>query len=220
MELAIAIIGLIVASVALGFSGWTSWESRRSAGAALASAKAAESSALASERAVQLEAERLEWERTARLVLVRRTISAYAIEQVGEKSPWDYPSAFGLEFSNAGRAPAVRLKTDALVNGSYIGAVQQPRQSMEPGENATVHFQLESLQGIGETSVSAVVTLTYQDIRDHVLVVELNLYSRSNPPDDTGLIPDRYGSHFLPSVVSVTLDGTLLEGWESRLSER
>lgn len=145
MELTIAILGLTVAILAAGFAGWTAWESRRSAGASIASAKAAESSAAASEKAVQLEAQRFDWERTARLVLVRRMVSIHQVEQFENADHIQWPSAVGLELSNAGQAPALGLKIGALILGEYHLPVHSPSQSIGPGDSAVTYFELRDI---------------------------------------------------------------------------
>lgn len=213
MELALAIIGLVVAIIAALISGFTARSSKRSADAAIASARAAESSAAASEKAVQLDTERFIWEQSARLILSRRHVNGHAGEEFAETIK-EFPKSIGLELSNAGQAPAIGLRADALILGEYIAPNHELNQSIKHGESAACYFQLPEIESNPE-KFTMVVTFTYQDVRFHELIVTLVIFSRSGAPEYSRFPNNYYGSYYKPVVQSAFLDGSELEGWNT-----
>lgn len=223
MELAIAIIGLGVAILALAFSGWTAWSSKRSADASIASADAAKSSAAASERAVQLESERLHWEQTARLAITQRT-AYHGIDKtflgddlgsVVHKAVNDWPDYIGIELRNAGNAPAIHLDAHAI----YLSDIIRPQDSypisLAKGETAWFTFQLPKQPSPNWDLVKFIFVLNYHDVRKHELTLEMGIFSKFGKPDNPYLAHNQDGTFYKPSIVQAELDGSRVEELES-----
>ncbi len=216
-------LALVIAIVAAGFAGWTAWESRRSAGAALASAKAAESSAAASQVAVQLESKRFEWEQSARLALTERsayqghlnTVLAAQLNNVVNAAVNDWPEYIAFEFRNVGQAPA----TDIDVQAHYLGDVFRPQDSVKAtvASGETVHFvfNVKTFPTGRADMMKFLLLVKYHDIRPHELALQMAVYSKTGGPDNPYLAHNKDGAFYKPSVVLAELDGARHEEMET-----
>lgn len=223
MELALAIIGLVVAIIAALISGFTARSSERSADAAIASARAAESSAAASEQAVQLESERLQWEQTARLAITERTayhgidktFLADDLDNVIHKAVNDWPDYVGIELRNTGNAPAIHLDVKALYLGDVIRPQDRYRNALATGEQAWFTFNLTTHPSLDWDMVKFTLIVDYHDVRKHQLTLEMSVFSKHGKPDNPYLAHNIDGGFYKPSVVRAELDGLRVEELES-----
>lgn len=207
MEMVFAVAGFVVAVIAAILAAWTAWESTRSADAALTSAEAAKASAQASQQALQLESERFDWERKAKLVLTDRRANSIADSLTDCANDPEWPNTISFTVRNVGRAPAVGISVEAIYMRDMWMVPDLPiPQSLDRGETMELVFRLPNPSLKPGLKARFTLYIEYRDTEEHELAVGIHVHSHSYPHVLSADGPNPQGDSYATEIKSATFD--------------